>query len=83
MERELCESPELIPLDFFVGMDERRSLLNKGVYTYTRRITPQHFRSICPHKKREDQLRRKKKRYLRTRLAKCNAVDGGFSNIYF
>jgi hypothetical protein len=41
-EKELFGSPELTTLGFlFVGLDEERSLQNKG--EYTRRIARSHF----------------------------------------
>jgi hypothetical protein len=57
-----------------VGLDEERSLQNKG--GYTDELLARILDSAACIKKREDQLRRTA-RDLRTRVAKCTEVDGG------
>jgi len=72
-ERELFESRDLTPF-LFVGLDKERNLQKQG--GHTKRIAPSHFGCCCQHRqKREDQLRRTT-RYLQTRGAKRNEVDG-------
>ena len=73
-EIELFESGERCWLDFYVGLDEQRSLQNKGVHTDE--LLASILDAAARIKKREDQLRRKT-RDLRTRVAKSTEVDGG------
>jgi hypothetical protein len=57
-----------------VGLDEERSLQNKG--GYTDELLARILDAAACIKKREDQLRRTA-RDLSTRVAKCAEVDGG------
>jgi hypothetical protein len=57
-----------------VGLDEERSLQNKG--GYTDELLARILDAAASIKKRKDQLRRTA-RDLRTRVAKCTEVDGG------
>jgi hypothetical protein len=58
----------------FVGLDEERSLQNKG--GYTDELLALILDAAACINKREDQLRRTT-RDLSTRVAKCTEVDGG------
>ena len=58
----------------FLGLDEERSVQNKG--GYTDELLARILDAAVCIKKREDQLRRTT-RDLRTRVAKCTEVDGG------
>jgi hypothetical protein len=58
----------------FVGLDEERSLQNKG--GHTDELLARILDAAAPVKKREDQLRRTA-HDLRTRVAKCTEVDSG------
>ena len=58
----------------FAGLDEKRSLQNKG--GYTDELLASILDAAACIMKREDQLRRTT-RDLRTRVAKCTEVDGG------
>jgi hypothetical protein len=58
----------------FVGLDEERSLQNKG--GYKDELLSRILDAAACINKREDQLRRTT-RDLRTRVAKCTEVDGG------
>ena len=57
-----------------MGLDEERSLQNKG--GYTDELLARILDAAASIKKSEDQLRRKT-RDLRTGVAKCTEVDGG------
>jgi hypothetical protein len=57
-----------------MGLDEERSLQNKG--GYTDELLARILDASACIKKREDQLRRTA-RDLCTRVAKCTEVDGG------
>jgi hypothetical protein len=58
----------------FVGLDEERSLQNKG--GHTDELLARILDAAACIKEREDQLRRKT-RDLRTGVVKCTEVDGG------
>jgi hypothetical protein len=70
----LFEYTDLTLLDFFMGLDEERSLQNNG--GYTDELLARILDAAACKKTREDQLRRTTRDH-RTRVAKCAEVDGG------
>jgi hypothetical protein len=72
-EIQLFESPDLTPLDFLGGW--MKSEIKKK-FDIQDEFFALIWNAATRIKKREDQLRRTT-RDLRTRVAKCNEVDGG------
>jgi hypothetical protein len=75
IEIELFEFPSLTPLDFDLLGWMKGQVYRRKVYTQDE-LLARIFDAAARIKKREDQLRRRRRRF-RTRVAKFTEVDGG------